>query len=452
MLAIIAILYLLVGYFAIRDPLRLFFVLFIATCNLPTPSEINLGIYVFKISHLYMFSLLCLQVGNLSQLNLFDQLKNFSFLKPLLFLAIPLAICDFMVTMDAKSIVSAVFSTVFSIFILSYVFELSSHRKRHAEIATFFTLFILANSIYAFYCYNLGSNPYEIYVKQFLPDTQSVRLISESYAEDLRFGIAGRQQAFFNHPITYGAVLTCIWAVMAKLFFNRTIGNVYFAAISAFIVVNIALCASRSAYLFAMVVAFGIMIRYFFAGRRYIQLASLGLFSVTALLLTDSFGAIYEALEPFIFFFDDAVQAKHGITGSSLEMRLDQFSGVFSLIQDSLLFGNGRLFILEYLTNYGGHPVLLGFESILFSIPIMYGLVGTAAYFAFFTVVFKSSFHPRNGFLQILFVGYMALIISTGFMGTLPIFLATWTILRLLEEPEEQPSFQPVAGLHGPQQ
>lgn len=452
MLAIIAILYLLVAYFAIRDPLRLFFVLFVAVCNLPTPSEINLGFYVFKISHIYIFALLCLQIGNLSQINLYEQLKSFSFAKPLLVLALPLALCDVMVTMKPTNIVSVIFSTVFGIFILAYIFELSDHKNRSKEIANFFTLFVLANGLYAFYCYGLGANPYELFVKQYLPDTQSVRLISESYAEDLRFGIAGRQQAFFNHPITYGAVLTCIWAVMAKLFFNRTIGNIYFAAISAFIVVNIALCASRSAYLFAMVVAFGIMIRYFFAGRRYIQLASLGLFSLIALLLTDSFGAIYEALEPFIFFFDDAVQAKHGITGSSLEMRMDQFSGVFSLIEDSLLFGNGRLFILGYLTNYGGHPVLLGFESILFSIPIMYGLVGTAAYFAFFTMVLKSSFHPRNGFLQILFVGYMALIVSTGFMGTLPIFLATWTILRLLEEPEEQPSFQPVAGLHGPQQ
>lgn len=452
MTVLITALFALAAYFSYTSPLKLFFLLFVATCNLPTPSEINIGFYVFKISHLYIFSLLCLQAANLSRMSIIDKLKVFSQLKPLLILAFPLAICELATSFSAKNVISIVFSTVLGTFILAFIFESVYEKSKQREIAFLFSGFVLYNAAFTFYCYSIGSNPYEAYVKQFLPDSQAIRLISEAYADDLRFGITGRQQAFFNHPITYGAVLTCIWAILAKLFFNKAISAIHFAAISVLILINIALCASRSAYLFAIVVAFGIMIKYFLSGRRYIQLVSLGIFSFSAILLTDSFGSIYEAMEPFIFFFDDAVQAKHGLAGSSMEMRMDQFSGVLELVQDSLLFGNGRLFILGYLTNYGGHPVLLGFESILFSIPIMYGLVGTAAYFAFFTMVFKSSFHPRNGFLQILFVGYMALIVSTGFMGTLPIFLATWTILRFLEEPEDQPSILPVAGLHGPQQ
>ncbi len=116
-------------------------------------------------------------------------------------------------------------------------------------------------------------------------------------------------------------------------------------------------------------------------------------------------------------FWDDKKQKEKNITGSSMEMRLNQFDAALKEIRFSPVFGRGYSYRDYYINKYNQlHPELWGFESILLLYLVERGWLGL--FFFFIVILFLYRRFVRNIsdklILIMIFGGFLLSIIMTG--------------------------------------
>jgi hypothetical protein len=138
--------------------------------------------------------------------------------------------------------------------------------------------------------------------------------------------------------------------------------------------------------------------------------------------------SIFGKYQPFvdsIVYFSDAGKK---IGGSSFQTRLSQLEGAINIwISGGLIFGKGFGWCANYYETKGDHPVLFGFESVIYRILIDSGVIGIILwswlFYSFFHLNYSVCFNPHPNFnisyriIESLIVSFITFLIVTGVFG-----------------------------------
>lgn len=247
---------------------------------------------------------------------------------------------------------------------------------------------------------------------------------NKDYAAVVNGRLFGRISSVFAHPMNYGLFLglALIFVYSIKDYLKK---NVKFIILLG-LVVAIFLCGIRSpiAALLATILAF-----LFFIHKTKLMV-QVGFIATIGYLIIMSIPELSYYVSSI---FSDR-QALEG--GSNLEMRMKQFEGCLYEIKDNPLFGNGYKWVDFYKEQYGDHPVLLAFESLVFVVLCNCGFVGIVIWTFFLFRLFlntKNLIKSKNDMVCLLslVVYYLAYTIITGEYGYMK-FLILFYVLILV--------------------
>lgn len=190
------------------------------------------------------------------------------------------------------------------------------------------------------------------------------------YADDNR--LFGRISSVFYHPMHFAAFLG--FASLYIVYIKEKLAKKWFVVLFLILTVNILTCGVRSVIGALIVTAlFYLLLNNNFGKTMKVVL-------VAAIILIVSLSI--PGLDTYIASIFKG-HSSSSIGGSSIEMRMNQLEGAFREINNNLLFGKGYGWSRDYIIQYGDHPVLLGFESILFVVLCNNGIVGLIVYALF---------------------------------------------------------------------
>lgn len=248
-----------------------------------------------------------------------------------------------------------------SLFLYLVLFTLWNNNikfKNIHKINSFIIISILALCIYGIFSYITSSNIYLDLTSSLYGDyTFDVVGAAEGALGDQRGVLKGRITGTTPHTIQYSILMgiTCFYLVGIRRYFNRSL--ISFLIVLCFI--NAVMTGSRGP-IFGIIVGLFIFIMKSFSFRMKLCIITGGLLMyLSSNVLTSLFS--HEG-------------------GSSLEMRMIQISGCWLEINksiQSILFGLGHGYNVFYLTNYGVHPMSLGFEGRFLAGLVNYGIIGS---------------------------------------------------------------------------
>ena len=121
------------------------------------------------------------------------------------------------------------------------------------------------------------------------------------------------------------------------------------------------------------------------------------------------------------------------VQGSSIDMRLKQLNGCFDIIKYDYLFGKGYEWHQYYMHNVRpAHPVLLGFESLVFVVLCNSGVAGCFIWIWFVYRVIKENSHfiqNKRFFLNATLLFYLSFSSITGEYGYMRFFIIYYIII-----------------------
>lgn len=205
----------------------------------------------------------------------------------------------------------------------------------------------------------------------------------------------GRISSVFYHPMHYASFLG--FSALYVSFIREKLTKGVFLFLFGVILINFFTCGVRSV-LGAIIASLFVYI----VTKRDAHL-------VFKVILAFMIGFIIISAIPPVYDYVNSIfdSSNNDVKGSSVEMRLDQLSGAFEEIQDNIFLGKGYGWSRDYIIQYKNHPVLLGFESIVFVTICNNGILGILLYclfaFAFYKYVkFNVKEEDRPFFISLL--------------------------------------------------
>lgn len=235
--------------------------------------------------------------------------------------------------------------------------------------------------------------------------------------------IFGRISSVFPHPMTNGLFLSLsIIYLLYRIKTNATKQNVYFIILFLLNTLAIFVIGVRTAIL-AVVISITI---YMLLERKlsllFYTVLNIGIFMLILFQIPE--------MDTYIKSIYDADASDIG--GSSIEMRLEQLNGAFKEIKHNIVFGNGYGWHIYYIDNHGDHPILLGFESLLFVILCNSGIFGVFIWgVIIYWYVNINKKLTNNKILITLFSVYIFYSIITGEYGYMKYFLVFYAIIYM---------------------
>lgn len=232
------------------------------------------------------------------------------------------------------------------------------------------SLFICA---YGVFCYITQSNIYIEIISKMYPN--AVMYDFERYILEERGGLIGRISATIGHPVFYASVLISLFYIILQKFFDKKKNNIILF-ILLLIIINIFFSGTRSGIIALLIGIFYVFLKLSSITRKIKIFLIVTFFFLGSLIIETDIKLLnqYQSfIYSIIFFWGES----DDIRGSSTSMRLDQFYGMVSILNDSsMLFGKGAGWTSYYINSHGYHPVLKGFESVLFKGIINFGIIG----------------------------------------------------------------------------
>lgn len=124
--------------------------------------------------------------------------------------------------------------------------------------------------------------------------------------------------------------------------------------------------------------------------------------------------------------------SKTNVSGSSIDMRLNQLNGCLAEIRNNPIFGKGFEWTSYYHEKYGDHPVILAFESLIFVILCNNGYMGFIIWGILIYMIIKRShkYHLNDVIIaDSLLVFYIAYSCITGEYGYMQYYLLFYVCL-----------------------
>lgn len=230
----------------------------------------------------------------------------------------------------------------------------------------------------------------------------------------------GRISSVFSHPMTFGLFLGLS---LFYLYRNKKNLNKWALWIlTLFIVANIITCGVRSVLAATFIAIMFLMIQSR-NGKLFFIMSAIGclcwiLFTYTPPLST-YIASIFN-------------QEGGDVNGSSAAMRLSQFEGCLEAIKSTPLEGKGFGWTGYYLSEYGGHPTMLFFESLIFVVLCNSGIFGLILWLSMFIMIIKYnhwSDQPVAALLNSLLAFYIAYACITGEYGYMQYFIIFYILM-----------------------
>lgn len=284
--------------------------------------------------------------------------------------------------------------------------------------------------VYGFYLTMMpGINPYlmitlPVFDMEF---SQSYALgyssLTENYADSVAEGrMFGRISSVFPHPMTYTLNLGFFTIICTYLLKNKLKCLGLFALMMVFAMLFSGVRTVLAAMLFTIIWAA------FNLGKLKPMLFMTTSLVMISLIAIYFFPSLYSYVESI--WRSDEVE----ISGSSISVRIGQLMGCFDILKDNIMTGNGYSWVMHYRQTHEIHPVLLAFESLLFTTLCNTGIIGCVIWIitgvSYFSIIKRK---VKDRYLQTmmlsLFCFYVVFSLITGDYGYMKYFMLYYAIL-----------------------
>lgn len=253
-----------------------------------------------------------------------------------------------------------------SIIIIWMIWQVVESEDDFSFIMNYFVWLFAFSILYAFYEYIISANPLISYEQTLNYDTSKV--VDNLYSAD---GIRGyRVQSIFYHAIGAGMnwALFFFWLVSYQI---KKMSQ--FSFFKIIVAIGCVICCfmtkSRSSYIFLAIISLGLID---FKSKRFYKFLPVLFLGICIIL-------------PFVSQYQDLLKTMVSVdainsynAGSSIDMRMKQFSAAMNLLIQRPLFGYGLKF-LDYLSN-SDTVQLLGLESVWLNALTKLGMLGVLSY------------------------------------------------------------------------
>ena len=264
-----------------------------------------------------------------------------------------------------------------------------------------------------------GLNPYIMSIMNLLDVKQDM----ESYYEAAGGGrLLGRISSVFVHPMSYAFFwgLSFIYVFQSRQYIKKVFIALLLIAVGASAIT----CGVRSV-LGGLVVA----VAYFFLmSKDYKMMIGVIVVALIVYYIAD----FIPELSKYLGSMADINNTKGDVSGSSVDMRLNQLEGAIKEGNKNPLFGLGYGWTGYYNSLRGDHPVCLAFESLIYVIICNFGLFGFAIWTYMVLKYMKNNriMHlSENVLFDCLIVFYISYSCITGEYGYMKTFLIFYILM-----------------------
>lgn len=197
-----------------------------------------------------------------------------------------------------------------------------------------------------------------------------------------------RVQALHFNPFDYGFICVTIWNFFLYLRIEKIVDNIHFLLISFCCLFGVIFCGCRT---ITVCLVFCFALYYLFTHTFFKTFKWVFIIIVIALFFYNSFSTVTEAVNAkLLSIFNDSAD----VDGSSISMRILQFTTVLYYIEGYFLFGRGfGFFALDLGWSEGKSGAvdrdLYGLEGVYLSLLLERGVIGLLMYAAMIFVLIK---------------------------------------------------------------
>jgi len=253
--------------------------------------------------------------------------------------------------------------TMFGAFVVYNVLSVYPHSVKLFRNSLLISIFIAAT--YGLFLTTTGGiNPYILEIVSEKGSNLDAEDLTTYFSDESR--LFGRISSVFTHPMNFGLFIGLSFIYVYSV--RKKISKWIFIPLISILGVDSIVCGVRSC-IGGLVVA----VAYYLAFSKNLKVG------ITALIIgLVGYNIISQMQEvsSYLGSMTDIHGKNSDVQGSSIEMRLNQLNGCLKEIQNSPILGKGYEWVGYYKSNWGDHPVILSFESLIFVILCNNGFLG----------------------------------------------------------------------------
>ncbi len=293
-------------------------------------------------------------------------------------------------------------STVISILLYSYIYFQCLRNIRDVKLAAavymLFSLFLVGNGMLELFTYKC---PVDDWIR-------SMPFIDKEHAwdtdfDELRFGLP-RIKSFMPFSITYGVACAILLSLPFYLVFENFRKSLLMRLLVpmslVFLLIGVITSASRSPILGIVV-----LLSYLFLDKELFKRYKTKILLLLLLIAVFMWPFIYDNIMSIL-----NPKAADAIGGSSMDMRIVQYSIAFDYMMQSPLFGLGKETQITDILFFGG-------ESIWLPLMINNGILGVFGYIYLYYAIVKNTKVSGSRYLHIVTASWLVMNTATSLMG-----------------------------------
>lgn len=293
-------------------------------------------------------------------------------------------------------------STVISILLYSYIYFQCLRNMRDVKLAAavymLFSLFLVGNGMLELFMHKC---PVDDWIR-------SMPFIDKEHAwdtdfDELRFGLP-RIKSFMPFSITYGVACAILLSLPFYLVFENFRKSLLMRLLVpmslVLLLIGVITSASRSPILGIVV-----LLSYLFLDKELFKRYKTKILLLLLLIAVFMWPFIYDNIMSIL-----NPNAADAIGGSSMDMRIGQYSIAFDYMMQSPLFGLGKETQITDILFFGG-------ESIWLPLMINNGILGVLGYIYLYYAIVKNTKVSGSRYLHIVTASWLVMNTATSLMG-----------------------------------
>lgn len=309
-------------------------------------------------------------------------------------------------------------STLFGTFV---IYNVLSHYPRSIKLfRNSLLISITVAGLYGLFLTTTGGvNPYIMGIA-LLTKSADVDYLSNYFAVSDR--LFGRISSVFMHPMSFGLFLGLSFIYVYSI--RLKIKKLPLISILVILALDSLFCGVRSV-IGGLVIAISFYL--LFSRNLKVALSTLviGLVAYNIILTMPE-------LSSYLSSITDIHNTQTDVGGSSIELRMDQLRGCIYEIRNCPIIGKGFDWDAYYTQNFGGHPDILYFESLIFVILCDNGIFGFVIWGCLIAMILRQNhkFKIKDVYVaDAMLVFYIAYACITGEYGYMQYFLLFYICL-----------------------
>lgn len=285
-----------------------------------------------------------------------------------------------------------------------------------------FTVSYIIIGIYGLMTYIWKMNPlFMLFAIQFDFDPDAI--YTGDGSDKLRGGMTSSASGNLSGPLPWGQYsLVSLFIAMYLPVVKKKWIRYLLIAIAA---LNCFFCSKRSVILpMILILSYYVWSNKLLSTKRIVLSFVLIIISLGSISQIESTSGLWANVSSSVMFWDDKYAEQHDIGGSSKEMRASQFEEAVRMIAPAPIQGLGYDFPSYYGSKKGSHPIMHGFESIIFRELVSSGIAGLFLWFLFFrkTIAFTRGYKNRK-MATAIHLMYILSLLLTGNQSSFHIYM-----------------------------